>query len=101
ERVLCSRTALGARAATIHLKSDSTTEITGTLWVAMAQLVADQFTRVNNDITTLKTAIGGGFTAVGAAMAANGALGKTAFDSASSAIPSAVGDVASTKLKSQ
>ncbi len=101
ERVLSARTALGELAASLHLKADGTSEFNGTAWVAMAELVADEFTRVNNDITSLKTAIGGGFTAVGAGALANGPAGKTAFDSAAETIPSAVGDVASTRLKTE
>lgn len=101
ERILSSRTALGELAAWIHLKSDGTTEVNGSDFVALASLVADELARINDDFTSLKSAIGTGFTNVGAAMAANGALGKAAFDTAASAVPSTPGSVASTRLKTE
>lgn len=44
--------------------------------------------KTDQAISDLKTAVGTGFTAVGAAMASNGANGKTAFDGAAAAIQS-------------
>ena len=70
-------------------------------FVALAQLVADEFTRVSEELTELKTAIGAGFTAVGVGTAANGPSGKTAFDGASATIPGSTNTVAASKLKTE
>lgn len=68
-------------------------------FVALAAKVATELSRVNSDFTALKTAIGSGFTAVGVALAANGAAGKSAFDTAAAAIPSSPASVASANVK--
>lgn len=99
ERIVASRTALGALAAKVHLKADGTTEINGADFVAMAALVDSEISKLNSDITSLKTAIGSGFTAVGLAMLANGPAGKIAFDVGAVAVPSTKSSVASTRLK--
>lgn len=74
----------------------------GAEFVALADKVTTELNRIKDDLTTLKTAIGTGFTGVGASTAANGAAGKTAFEGALAgppAWPSSPGDVAATKLK--
>lgn len=69
--------------------------------VALANLVFDELQRVNSHINALKAAIGAGFTAVGAGAAANGALGKTAFDADAASIPTGVGNVGAQTLLAQ
>lgn len=101
ERVIFSRSALGTPEAILHLKADGTTEVNGSDFVAMAPLVAGELDRIKQELSDLKTAISAGFDAVGAAMAANGALGKAAFELAAAAIPGDPGDTASTRLKSE
>jgi hypothetical protein len=50
--------------------------------VALAAMVKAELEDVKADLATLKTAIAGGFTAVGVASAASGTLGKEAFETA-------------------
>jgi hypothetical protein len=88
ERVLTSRSALGAVAAKVHLKSNGTTEVNGADPVAMAPLVADELDRIKEDLTTIIDAVSQGLTAVGAGLAANGATGASTFESAVLGLPS-------------
>lgn len=90
--------------AVVHLKPSGEVHLgapTATAFVALATLVAVELTRINADFTALKSAIATGLTAVGAALAANGATGAAAFNGASGAVPSAAGSVAATKVKAQ
>ncbi len=68
-------------------------------YVALAGLVADQFDQVNQDITDLKNQTYTAINAVGAGTAANGPAAATSFQSATAAIPSTPGDVASSIFK--
>jgi hypothetical protein len=78
----------------IHLGSNAAAE-----FVAQAAKTDARIAQLRTDLSTLKTAIGAGFTAVGAGALANGPAGKTAFDSASAAVPVAAASVAAAKVK--
>lgn len=89
--------------AQVHVESATVKLGDGTAsdFVTLDSKLQTELTRIKTELTTLKTAIGAGFTAVGAGLAANGALGKTAFDSAAAAIPGNPGTTAATKVKAK
>jgi hypothetical protein len=96
-----ARTESGEVIGAVYLRRDGTIEIglNATGYIAVAGLVDDRLSKLRDDLTTLKTAIGSGFTAVGVGGAANGPAGKLAFDSAAAALPQALDTVASEKMK--
>ena len=94
-----SRNSSGEVMARLHLKSDGTAEVTGTRFVAMADLVSSELTRIKTDLTALKTAVSAGLNAVGVGAAASGTVGAAAFDSSAASVPSDPASVASEKLK--
>lgn len=92
--------------ARIHIKGDGSIHLgddAGADFVALAGKVATELNRIKSDLTTLKSAIGLGFTGVGAGAAANGGTGKTAFEAGlatpPATWPSSPSDVAATKVK--
>jgi hypothetical protein len=100
--VSASELVIGKSGGILISMSDSLLQlgaISGTDFVALAGKTKTELDSFKSDITTLKSAIGSGFTAVGVAMAANGPAGKTAFDSAAASVPHSPASVAATKVK--
>jgi hypothetical protein len=72
----------------------------GAEFVALADKVATELDRIKTDLSKVKTAVSAGFVGVKAAAAADGALGKAAFEtSLGPTWPSSPASVAATKLK--
>lgn len=97
EKRIYARSEDGTVVGHVYLRRDGTIELEldANGFVAIAGLVDARLSILRSDLTTLKAAIGAGFTAVGVGGAANGPAGKSAFDSAATALPSALDSVAS------
>lgn len=102
EHVDPSDMVIGIASGTIlaRFRSDGSVTIAeGVQYVALANLVGDELARIKGDLATLKSAVSTGFGAVGEGSAASGSAGATAFNGATTTIPTSPGSVAATKTK--